>query len=60
MLKFHWDTNINGINNTPMKVSVLCYRAELEWSNDTEGYASSSLATGSVSLAGQVKGDDPD
>jgi hypothetical protein len=33
---------------------------ELAWSNDSESYAGGSLATGSVSLAGQVKGDDPD
>jgi hypothetical protein len=30
------------------------------WSNDPESYAGSSVATGRVSLAGQVKGDDPD
>jgi hypothetical protein len=32
----------------------------LEWSNDPESYAGGSVATGRVSLAGQVKGDDPD
>jgi hypothetical protein len=32
----------------------------MAWSNDPESYASSSIATGSVSHAGQVKGDDPD
>jgi hypothetical protein len=32
----------------------------LEWSNDPESYASGSVATGRVSLAGKVKGDDPD
>jgi hypothetical protein len=32
----------------------------LAWSKDPEGYAGVSLATGSVSHAGQVKGDDPD
>jgi hypothetical protein len=30
------------------------------WSNDPESYAGGSEATGRVSLAGQVKGDDPD
>jgi hypothetical protein len=32
----------------------------LAWSNDSESYAGGSVATGSVSHAGQVKGDDPD
>jgi hypothetical protein len=32
----------------------------LAWSNDPESYAGRSVATGRVSLAGQVKGDDPD
>jgi hypothetical protein len=32
----------------------------LAWSNDPESYASGSVATGRVSHAGQVKGDDPD
>jgi hypothetical protein len=32
----------------------------LVWSNDPESYAGSRVATGRVSLAGQVKGDDPD
>jgi hypothetical protein len=32
----------------------------LVWSNDPESYAGASVATGRVSLAGQVKGDDPD
>jgi len=32
----------------------------LEWSNDPESYAGSSVATSRVSLAGKVKGDDPD
>jgi hypothetical protein len=30
------------------------------WSNDPESYAGGSVATGRVSLAGQVKGDDSD
>jgi hypothetical protein len=30
------------------------------WSNDPESYAGGRVATGRVSLAGQVKGDDPD
>jgi hypothetical protein len=30
----------------------------LVWSNDPESYAGGSVATGRVSLAGQVKGDD--
>jgi hypothetical protein len=33
---------------------------ELEWSNDPESYAGGNVATGRVSLAGQVEGDDPD
>jgi pimeloyl-CoA synthetase len=33
---------------------------ELEWSNDPESYAGGSVATGRVSFAGKVKGDDPD
>jgi hypothetical protein len=32
----------------------------LVWSNDRESYAGGSVATGRDSLAGQVKGDDPD
>ena len=32
----------------------------LVWSNDSESYASGSVATGSASHAGQVKDDDPD
>jgi hypothetical protein len=32
----------------------------LLWSNDPESYAGGRIATGRVSLAGQVKGDDPD
>jgi hypothetical protein len=34
--------------------------AGLAWSEDPESYAGSSVATGRVSHAGQVKGDDPD
>jgi hypothetical protein len=32
----------------------------LAWSKDPEGYGSGSLASGKVSHARQVKGDDPD
>jgi hypothetical protein len=32
----------------------------LAWSNDPESYAGGSVATGRASLAGQLKGDDPD
>jgi len=32
----------------------------IEWSHDPKSYASSSAATGRVSLTRQVKGDDPD
>lgn len=32
----------------------------LEWSNEPEGYASGSVATGSISFAGQVKDGNPD
>jgi hypothetical protein len=32
----------------------------LAWSNDPESYAGGSVATGRVSYAGQVKGDDPE
>ena len=32
----------------------------LERSDDPESYAGGSIATGRVSLAGQVEGDDPD
>jgi hypothetical protein len=32
----------------------------LVWSNDPESYVGGSVATGRGSLAGQVKGDDPD
>jgi len=32
----------------------------LEWSNDPDSYAGGSVATGRASLAGKVKGDDPD
>jgi hypothetical protein len=31
-----------------------------EWSNDPESYAGGSVANGMVSLAGKVKGDEPD
>jgi hypothetical protein len=34
--------------------------AGLVWSKDPESYAGGSIATGRGSLAGQVKGDDPD
>ena len=30
------------------------------WSSDLESYAGSSIATGRVTQAGKVKGDDPD
>jgi hypothetical protein len=32
----------------------------LVWSNDPESYAGGSIATGRVTHAGQVEGDDPD
>jgi len=32
----------------------------LAWSNDSDSYAGSSVATGRVSNARQLKGDDPD
>jgi hypothetical protein len=32
----------------------------LAWSNDPESYTGGSIATGRVSQAGQLKGDDPD
>jgi hypothetical protein len=32
----------------------------LVWSHDTKSYAGGSVSTGRVSLARQVKGDDPD
>jgi hypothetical protein len=32
----------------------------LVWSNDPESYAGGSVATGRVTHAGQVEGDDPD
>jgi hypothetical protein len=32
----------------------------LEWSNEPESYAGSSVATGRASQAGKVKGDGPD
>jgi len=32
----------------------------LLWSNDTQSYTGSSIATGRVTQAGQVKGNDPD
>jgi hypothetical protein len=31
-----------------------------DWSNDPESYAGGNVATGRASLAGKVKGDDPD
>jgi hypothetical protein len=33
---------------------------KLAWSNDSKRYADGSVATGRVSHAGQVEGDDPD
>jgi hypothetical protein len=33
---------------------------ELAWSYDPESYAGGSVATGRITLAGQVKGDDAD
>ena len=33
---------------------------ELAWSSDPESYAGGSVGIGRVSIAGQVKGDDPD
>jgi hypothetical protein len=32
----------------------------LEWSKDPESYAGGSITTARASLAGQIKGDDPD
>jgi len=45
-----------------LKRRCLHFEAEggLEWSNDPESYACGSVATGRASLAGKVKGDDPD
>jgi len=47
-----------------LKLSRRCLHFEvvggLELSNDPESYAGGSVATGRVSLAGKVKGDDPD
>jgi hypothetical protein len=45
---------------SPPKVSLLVVVVGLAWSNDPESYAGGSIATGRVSLAGQVKGDDLD
>ena len=48
----------------PFRPSRRCLHFEvvggLEWSNDPESYAGGSVATGRASLAGKVKGDDPD
>ena len=45
---------------SPPKISRLCRSGGPVWSNDPESFASGSLAAGSASLVGQVKGDDPD
>jgi len=39
---------------------VFCRVRRLAWCNDSESYASASLATGRATLAGQVKGENPD
>jgi len=54
-------SNAQHINNNPPR---RCLHFEVvgrpEWSNDPESYASGIVATGRASLAGKVKGDDPD
>jgi hypothetical protein len=45
---------------SPAGITSLKQRCGLAWSYDHESYAGGSVATGRVSHAGQVKGDDPD
>jgi hypothetical protein len=44
----------------PPKVPYFDVVVGLAWSNDPESYAGGSVATGTASDAGQVKGDDSD
>ena len=39
---------------------IFCRVRRLAWCNDPESYAGASIATGRVTLAGQVKGEHPD
>ena len=39
---------------------IFCRVRRLAWCNDPESYAGGSVATGSATLAGQVKGEHPD
>jgi hypothetical protein len=48
------------IQTSPPTVSYFEVVVGLAWSNDPESYDGGSVATVRVSLAGQVKGDDPD
>jgi hypothetical protein len=43
---------------SPPKVSHFDALLGLEWSNDPDSYTGGGIATGSVSLARQIKGDD--
>ena len=45
---------------SPRRCSYFDVVVGLVWSNDPESYAGGSVATGRVTQAGQVKGDDPD
>jgi len=53
---------LNALNNKLPSRRCLHFEVVggLEWSNDPESYAGGSVATGRASLAGKVKGDDPD
>jgi hypothetical protein len=49
-----------GYRSTPRRYPYFGIVVGLAWSYDPESYAGSSIATGRVSHAGQVKGDEPD
>jgi hypothetical protein len=49
-----------NISNSPRRYPYFDIVVGLAWSYDPESYACGSVAAGRVSLAGQVKGDDPD
>jgi hypothetical protein len=51
---------MHGRDETPPRYLYFDVVVGLAWSHDPESYAGSSVATGRVSHAGQVKGNDPE
>jgi hypothetical protein len=59
-LKFHWKIYLRARPIHPHQISLLYVGVGLMWSYDRKRYAGGSVATGRISSAGQVKGDDQD